>query len=127
MSAGPFEFSRYQTDTFPTEQIMIAKIQPETGTLVLGGAVNLPGGPTVTLPLRVRISGGQNELGVKARFVSLKWATVADTPDGYSPNGILRVPIMGKALWDAIDPGITTGSYLGSPVVVTGKTPEYKL
>lgn len=122
MSAGNFIFSRYRATSLPGDPVMIARIQPETQDLVLGGASNEPGGATVTLPLRVNISGGNNALGVKPRTVSLRW--ISDIPPGYSPNGVLRVPILSEALWEAVDPGITTGTYLGQPVRVVGKSPE---
>lgn len=122
MSAGNFIFSRYQATSLPGDPIMIARIQPETQDLTLGGAQNEPGGATVTLPLRVNISGNNNALGVKPRTVSLRWVT--NVPAGYAPNTTLRLPILSQALWDAIDPGITTGTYLGGTVRVVGKTPE---
>lgn len=122
MSAGNFIFSRYQATSLPGDPVMIARIQPETQDLVLGGANNEPGGATVTLPLRVNISGGNNALGVKPRTVTLRWIT--DVPANYAPNGVLRVPILSQALWDAVDPGITTGTYLGGTVRVVGKAPE---
>jgi len=122
MSAGNFIFSRYKCTSLPGEPIMIARIQPETQSLVLGGAVNEPGGATVTLPLRVNISGGSNSLGVKPRSVTLRWVT--DVPDGYSPNGAIKLPILSDTLWDAVDPGVTTGTYLGGTVRVVGKSPE---
>ena len=123
MSAGNFIFSRYLSDTLPGEPIMIARIQPETQDLVLGGAANEPGGATVTLPLRVSLSRNRNSLGVLARTVTLRWVT--DVPTGYAPNGVLVVPILSKTLWDSVDPGVTTGTYLGGTVRVVGKNPEY--
>lgn len=122
MSAGPFITTSYQSTTLPGNPIMIARIQPETQSLVLGGAQNEQGGATVTLPLRVNISGNKNSLGVKPRTVTLRWT--AAPPDGYSPNGTLVVPILSQNLWDAIDPLVTTGTYLGAAVVVVGKSPE---
>lgn len=125
MSAGNFEFTRYQSNTLPGDPIMIARVQPETLGLVLGGAANEPGGATVTLPLRVNISGNANSLGVKPRTVTLRWTGAA--PATYSAGGVLKVPVMSEALWDAVDPGITTGTYLGQPVRVVGKSPERSL
>lgn len=122
MSAGNFIFSRYQATSLPGDPIMIARIQPETQDLVLGGAANAPGGATVTLPLRVNTSAGNNSLGVKPRTVSIRW--IDGVPAGYSANGTLRLPILSQALWDAIEPGITTGTYLGGTVRVVGKSPE---
>lgn len=122
MSAGNFIFSRYLVSGLAGNPIMIARIQPETQDLVLGGASNTPGGATVTLPLRVNVSGGNNSLGVKPRTVTLRW--VDGVPTGYSPNGTLRLPILGEALWESVDPGITTGTYLGGTVRVVGKQPE---
>lgn len=125
MSAGPFIFSRYLANSLAGNPIMPIRIQPETQDMVLGGAANAPGGATVTLPLRVNVSGGNNSLGVKPRTVTLRW--VAGNPAGYSPNGRLRVPILSQILWEAIDPGITTGTYLGEQVLVVGKSPERSL
>lgn len=122
MSAGRFENARYESDTL--DFIMSARVQPETKELVLGGATNQDAGTTVTLPLRVNISGSRNSLGVKPRTVTLKWSE--DPPTGYEANGRLVVPILTKALWDAIDEDITTGTYLGVACVVIGKTPEFK-
>lgn len=123
MSAGNFITSRYECTSLPGNPIMIARIQPESQQLTLGAATNEPGGATVTLPLRINISGGRNSLGVKPRTVTLRW--VSDIPDGYLPSTRLVVPIMSQALWDAIDPHITTGTYLGGTVMVVGKTPEF--
>lgn len=122
MSAGRFVSARYESDTLGF--IMAARVQPETKQLVLGGATNEDAGTTVTLPLRVNISGGRNSLGVKPRTVTLKW--VVDPPTGYEANGRLVVPILTKTLWDSIDEDITTGTYLGVACVVVGKTPEFK-
>lgn len=122
MSAGVFENARYESDTLGV--IMSARVQPETKQLILGGATNEDAGTTVTLPLRVNISGSRNSLGVKPRTVTLKW--VVAPPEGYQPSGRLVVPILTKTLWDAIDEDITTGTYLGVACVVVGKTPEFK-
>lgn len=103
---------------------MPARVQPETKALVLGGATNEDAGSTVTLPLRVNLSGTRNSLGVKPRTVTLKW--VVNPPAGYAINGRIVVPILTKTLWDSIDEDITTGTYLDVAVVVVGKTPEFK-
>jgi hypothetical protein len=123
MSAGPFVTTNYESDTLPGNPIMIARVQPETSALILGGANNEPGGATVTLPLRVNIAGNRNELGVKPRTVTLKWNAAA--PEGYSQSGRLVVPIFSKSLWDSIDPFVTTGTYLATAVEVISKTPEF--
>lgn len=122
MSAGPFVFANYQSTELAGNPIMIARVQPETLDLVLGGAENEEGGATVTLPLRVNISGNNNSLGVKPRTVTIRWEDSA--PEGYSVNGRLRIPILSQALYDAVDVGITTGTYLGESCRVVGKSPE---
>jgi hypothetical protein len=123
MSAGPFVIRNYESDTLPGNPIMVARVQPETSDLVLGGATNESGGATVTLPLRVNIAGNRNALGVKPRTVTLRW--VGDAPEGYQQSGRLVVPIFSRALWDSIDPLITTGIYLDEEVIVISKTPEF--
>lgn len=122
MSAGAFTFVGYQVTGLAGNQVMIARVQPETLGLILGGAQNEAGGATVTLPLRVNISGNANSLGVKPRTVTLRWTSAP--PAGYSQNGVLVVPILSESLWESVDPGITTGTYLGSGVRVVGKGPE---
>lgn len=128
MSAGAFGIYRYESDNVQiggANAIMPIKLQPETIQLELGGASNEQASGTVTLPLRAKARGSNRELGVKARTVSLAW--VVNPPDGYQAEGTIVVPILTKALWDAVDEGITTGTYLGVAVTVIGKQPELKL
>lgn len=122
MSAGQFVTANYESTTLPF--VMPIRVQPETEALVLGGATNANAGATITLPLRVNVSGNRNSLGVKPRTVTLAWT--GTPPEGYQASGRLIVPILTETLWDAVDENVTTGTYLGAGVTVVGKTPEFK-
>lgn len=121
MSAGGFVGAIYESNILA--ETMPALVQPETLGLVLGGVANASAGDTVTLPLRVSMSRNRNSLGVKARTVALRWT--AAPPTGYKADSTVRVPIMNPELFDAINPNISTGTYLGAAVICVGKTPEF--
>lgn len=118
MSAGGFDRGRYTADNGDIHPI---RIQPETAALTLGGTANaIPSGAT-TSGISAKVSGGRRQLGLTARTVTLTWTGAV--PDGYEPDGLIRVPILQPALYTAIARG-TTGTYLGSAVEVVGKSPE---
>lgn len=119
MSAGPFTLSRYLADN---GQVKPIRIQPETIGLTLGTDTNIaPVTPVTSGATFARVSGGNRRYGTKARSVTLRFSGAV--PDGYTPNAILRVPVLQPAVWDAVSAG-GTGQYLGSPVVVVGKSAE---
>lgn len=121
MSAGGFVGAIYESNVLG--ETMPALVQPETLTLTLGNVANSSAGEDITLPLRVSMSRNRNALGVKARTVSLRWT--ATPPTGYKAGSVVRVPIMDPELFDAVNPNVTAGTYLGAAVICVGKTPEF--
>jgi hypothetical protein len=45
-------------------------------------------------------------------------------PDGYAPNSVVSIPILTPAVYNAIIPGASTVSYLGTDAIVIGKSSE---
>lgn len=117
MSAGAFVRSKYESDEGSIHPI---KVQPETLSATLGGANSPPAADTDT-DISARVTGGNRELGLRARSVSVKFT--ATPPDGYKEDQVYRIPILTPARWDAITKS-TTGTYLGVACQVVGKTPE---
>lgn len=119
MSAGNFKVSKYEGDV--SANIYSCRIQEETEQLDIGGATNdPPAGAAVVALGGLKLRAGASELGVKARTVTLKFT--AGAPTGYTGDNV-KVPILTKSFFDAIDSG-DTGTYLGSAVEVVRKTPE---
>lgn len=117
MSAGAFEFTKYETDA---GAILRARVQPETLALVIDGTTNAAPTGDIDDQGSVLISSRRRN-GVNARYVSLTWT--GTPPTGYKDGGTLRVPIMTPTAFNAIAPG-DTGTYLGANVRVAGKTGE---
>jgi hypothetical protein len=117
MSAGAFIRTTYEADSGEIHPI---KVQPETVAANIGAANGAPGG-AATSGISAKVSGGRREIGLLARKVRV--AFTGAVPDGYEPGNTLSIPVLTSATYNAALPG-TTGTYLGSPVVVVGRTPE---
>lgn len=113
MSSGVFENVNYELDN---GTILTCRVQPETQELVIDGTTNAPptGTPTAGLG-SVRISGGNRQIGIKARSVTIKFTA---TKAGYKEGSSIRLPIFSKSVWDGIAKG-QTGTYLTVACVVT--------
>lgn len=121
MSAGPFVIANYES-TELNGQIMPCKVQPETLALFVAGTANEASTAAITLPLRVNVSGGNQEYGVKPRKVTVSFTDETDIPEGYTGDDLV-IPVMTQAAYSVYLVG-TTGTYLGSPVQVIGRSPE---
>lgn len=124
MSAGPYIYRGYEAND---GQIFPIRVQPETISLEIAGVVNTAGALAGTPGLpSVNISKGRRSNGVNARLVRFKFAT-GSVPPGYKANGVLTLPILKKATYDALSKG-ATGTYtlLGNAYSIeyVGKTPE---
>ncbi len=117
MSAGEFQYSRYESNTGTIYRI---RVQPETLQATIGSANAAPTG-AIDGQGTVRVGGGNRQFGIKARSVTVKFT--ADPPDNYAENQLYRIPILQETLWDAINLG-DTGTYLGTAIEVVGKSPE---
>lgn len=117
MSAGAFVRSTYQLDNASNAAI---RIQPETLALTLGGVANTAPGGAITVPGSASVSRGNRANGINARTVTI----VFDTPPaGYKANSPIRLPWLASVSFASLVTG-ATGTYLGSPVTLIGKSPE---
>jgi hypothetical protein len=106
MSGGVFKTSKYETDN---DTIIPIKIQPETESLTFASTANTPpSGDAVSAYGSARVGGGENQIGIRARNVTLKW--VSTVPTGYKATGLIRLPILTKALHAALAAG-NQGTY----------------
>jgi hypothetical protein len=67
----------------------------------------------------VRISGGNRQIGIKARSVTIKFTA---TKAGYKEGSSIRLPIFDPEMWDKLAKG-QTGTYLSVACVVSS-TPK---
>lgn len=118
MSSGPFSVSKYEADDGTIYPI---KIQPETLTANLG-AVNAAPSGAATGKVLAKARKNRRAYGVGARTARVKFT--AAVPDGYSPNQILTIPVLTPTVYNGITANATTGTYLGSPVLIVGKSSE---
>lgn len=118
MSSGAFlATGKYEADDGGIYRI---RVQPETVAANIGSANAVPAG-AVDSTGSVRVGGGNRQIGIKARSVTVRFTETV--PEDYAPGQLYRIPILTPAVYDAIQPG-STGTYLGSAVVVVGKNPE---
>lgn len=114
MSAGAFTDSIYQLDDGTPVNI---RVQPET----IANAWNTAGTGTPTIAVSARAGGGRRRVGINARVARFRWA--ATVPDGYDPAGVISLPILTKAKFDALVKNVDY-PYLGSGLNLIGKTNE---
>lgn len=119
MSQGFFIDTRYEADN---GSIYPIRVQPETITLVVGGTINAPPAGAIDQFSSARVSGGRRRIGVKAR--QIRFVFVGAAPDGYEDGSILTLPILTRALYNAIPTTGATGTYLGSTIRVVGKSSQ---
>lgn len=113
MSSGVFENVSYELNN---GTILSCRVQPETKTLTLNSVVNEPpAGAPVAGYGSVRISGGNRQIGIKARSVTIKFTA---TKAGYKEGSSIRLPIFQKTVWEGIAKG-QTGTYQTVACVVT--------
>ena len=123
MSAGIFEIVGYETsDPDLGGVVMPIRVQPETLGLSIGGTANAASAAAIDFPLRVQVSAGNTEYGVKPRKVTLRFTDQADLPDGYKGSDLV-VPVMTPAAFAAYTVG-ATGTYLSKAVQVVAKKAE---
>jgi hypothetical protein len=120
MSAGAFSLSKYELDAGDIAPI---RIQPETAAAAFtpGGANTAPAAP-VDLPVFATARGSRRSYGINARTVRMRFTGAV--PDGYAPNSVVSIPILTPATYNAIIPGASTVTYLGSSGIVIGKSSE---
>jgi hypothetical protein len=118
MSAGQFLDAFYETNN---GNICAIRIQPETAALVLNAVTNtIPAGPADQLA-SAKAGGGRRTIGVNARQVRVRFTGAV--PEGYQPGGEISLPWLQFSTFEAL-PKNATGTYLGSGVILTGRSPE---
>lgn len=122
MSAGAFVIANYVSNEL-NGAIMPMRVQPETLLLFAAGTVNAGSPDPTTLSLFAKARGGRREYGVKARRVTVEFTDAGDIPDGYLGDD-LTVPVLLPATYQAYILG-SAGTYLGSPIRVISRTPEF--
>lgn len=119
MSAGTFIRTRYELSN---GEICRIRIQPETLALEIGGTANAaPVGATTLGDVSATVSQSKRANGIKPRTVSVEFTGAL--PDGYSGDPISNLPVLTPGVFNgwALD---DTGSYLGAPVRLVGKSGE---
>lgn len=121
MSAGIFEVSKYETNSPALGGIIMPiRVQPETIAAIIGGVSNAAPAGDVDVPLRVSVSAGNTEYGVKPRKAVLRFTGAA--PADYSGDDV-SIALLTPAIAAAAIPG-ATGTYLGAAVEVISSRPE---
>ena len=114
MSAGAFLSSIYERDDGTFCPI---RIQPETISTQNPAAA----GPVTAGAVFAKVSGSRRGYGVHARTVAITWT--GTVPTGYKLTGIIRLPVLTLAAYNAFAPG-QKFNYLDNEVRVVGKSPE---
>lgn len=124
MSAGKFIKSTYEADNGVTHPI---KIQPETVTASLGGAPNVipaKGTGLNNSKISAKVSKGKREIGLGPRMVAISFPdVVGSTPETYEVGTTLYIPVLTKALWDALSEG-DEATYLNKSGTIAATLPE---
>lgn len=119
MSAGAFETRKYSSNE--TGEVHPIRIQPETLTLSIGGTTNSEPSGARTSKISARVGGGNRQLGLKARSVTIKFPDTA--PSGYKVDSPFSLPWLDPSTFGDIGDGDAV-SYLGASGVVVGTSPE---
>ena len=120
MSAGEFVTLNYTLDAGNGGGIAPIRVQPETRDAEINAANNGGTATPPTLPVFVTVSGGRRGYGIYARTVRLRFT--GTVPDGYSGDDV-TIPCMDPGTFASWANG-QTGTYLGVPVEVVGRSPE---
>jgi hypothetical protein len=119
MSAGEFVIANY--DSSEVGFAMPVRVQPETLLLFVNGIANASSPTPVGIGLFAQVTKNRNAYGVGCRNVTVRWTGAP--PAGYKAGEALRIPVMTEAAYATYVPG-STGTYLGSPVVIVSRTNE---
>lgn len=122
MSAGRFELSKYQARYGAGTAIHPIQVQPETLLLTIASAANDEPAGEITSPISARVSGGRREVGLNAELVRFTFDE-GEEPAGYKADGVLTLPLLSTAIRVVAIRG-ATGTYLGAPITVVGRSAE---
>lgn len=118
MSGGAFDDSKYEADS---GFIYPIRVQPETISATIGGVANAAPAGDIDVGLPTAYArGGKRQFGVKARRVTVTFAT---PPSGYKAGEVLSIPVLTPSVFAGIAKGQAV-SYLGATGVVKNKHNE---
>lgn len=120
MSAGAFVRSKYSCSD--DQLIHPIRVQPETLAATIGGATNSAPTAVASSNISARVSGGKNQLGLRARLVTLQ-APATGGAATYLSSGITKIPALQEAFYNAAIKGATC-TYLGVAYQVVSRSPE---
>lgn len=100
-----------------------AKVKQTTLDFQVGTQKNDPPAGPANLKTKVLVSGSRRQTGIIPRKCRIRFTGTA--PTGYVQNSVIAIPLMNTAIYGLITGSSSTGTYLGAPVEILGKTPEY--
>lgn len=119
MSSGAFVNSFYESNELGT--VHPIRVQPETVSLTLGGQANTAPAGAGAIGPSAQVSRGKRALGINARTVTVRLTAALA---GYLAGSTISIPWLDPGTFAGITPKVTTGTYLGTACIVTGKSPE---
>lgn len=125
MSAGPFVLSRYESFASGERLIYPIRVQPETLLATIAGTPNAAPTDAVDVNVRVRVSGSIRASGLRARRITIR-LPLTGQPTGYAPGGVLTIPALTAAFFNAAATiGIGgTVTYLTVACILVGADPR---
>jgi len=118
MSAGAFIITKYQSDT---NGIYRCRVQPETLQLEVDGVANAAPLGDVDQFVSAQVSKGKRQIGMGCRAIAIRFT--GTVPTGYKVGGVILVPILTSALFNAVLP-TSDITYLTLPAEVVYIRPE---
>lgn len=106
MSAGAFTTTKYAASYGDADQIHPIRVQPETLSATIDGTANAAPTGAQNNPIQARVSGGRRQIGLQARFVTLR-APATGQPTGYQANGLTKIPALTEAFYNKATKGAT--------------------
>lgn len=114
-------YVKYELDE--RDRIVVnAKISPDVLSFVMNNVgQNNETSADVNLSITAQMSARRTGYGVHARGVMIAWSS--GPPAGYSPNGLIFIPILRLFRYQSVKVG-GTGTFKGQPVTIVSKRPE---
>jgi hypothetical protein len=119
MSAGAFTDAFYSSNELGS--VHPIRVQPETIALELGGQANEAPDGTAAVGPSAQVSRGKRAIGINARTVSIKLTAALA---GYKVGSVITLPWLDDSTFAALTPKVTTGTYLATACILSGKSPE---
>lgn len=118
MSAGAFQYSKYETNS---GAVLRCRIQPETLSFTVSSVTNAATAAAIDTPGSARMTGGSRKFGVTARAIYISFDD--NPPTGYKAGVTYPVPALQEAIYNAAETA-ETGTYLGETCRIVGRRAE---